>query len=143
MNGNLKETTEKKDIEKKINEVDLKLNFWEVDFDEINGDSSYNISIKEDITKSISDKEKVKNEDVKVVSKQVDTKENKTLENRIKNIRFKYLVGKIVGEDLMDSKGIIIASKNSVITKNMINIVDKQGKLAELILNMIFPEVSE
>lgn len=136
MNGNLKETTEKKDIEKKINEVDLKLNFWEVDFDEINSDSLYNIPIK-------NDKEKVENEDVKVVSKQVETKGNKTLENRINNIRFKYLVGKIVGEDLMDSKGIIIASKNTVITKNMINIVDKQGKLAELILNMIFPEVSE
>lgn len=143
MNGNLKEATEKKDIEKKFNKVDLKSNFWEVDFDEINGDVCYNISIKEDITKNINDKEKIENENVNVVPKQVKTKVNKALQNRIKNIRFKYLVGKIVGEDLMDSKGIIIASKNSLITKKMINIVDKQGKLAELILNMIFPEVSE
>ena len=143
MNANLKETTEKKDIEKKINEVDPKLNFWGEDFNEINSDALYNIPIKKDVIKSINDKEKVENEDVKVVSKQVKTKTNKALQNRIKNIRFKYLVGKIVGEDLMDSKGIIIASKNSLITKKMINIVDKQGKLAELILNMIFPEVSE
>ncbi|MCB2295194.1 hypothetical protein LGK95_17050 [Clostridium algoriphilum] len=143
MDGNLKELSERKDIEEEINEVDPKLNFWGVDFEKINSDSYYEPQIKEETNKNINDKEKVENGDVTVVSEQVKEKANKTLENRIENIRFKYLVGKIVGADLMDSKGIVIASKNSLITEKLINIADKQGKLSELILNMIFPEESE
>lgn len=125
MEGNLKEIS----------------NFWGVDFDEINLDSYHNQQEKDDTKKDVSNVEKVENGDFKVVSKQ--EKANKTLENRIENMRLKYLVGKIVGEDLMDSKGIVIASKNLIITEELINIVDKQGKLAELILNMIFPEAEE
>jgi len=143
MDSNLKEISEKKDRQEKINEDDPKLNFWGVDFDEINSDSYYDLQIKEDTSKNINDKEKVENGDVTVVSGEVKEKTNKTLENRIENIRFKYLIGKIIGADLMDSKGIVIASKNSLITEELIDIVDKKGKLSELILNMIFPEVSE
>lgn len=129
MEGNLKEIS----------------NFWGIDFDEINLDSYHNVQEKDDTKKEppkdINNVEKVENGDFKVVSRIEEA--NKTLENRIENMRLKYLVGKIVGEDLMDSKGIVIASKNLIITEELINIADKQGKLAELILNMIFPEAEE
>lgn len=69
--------------------------------------------------------------------------ESKVVTREIKNIRSKYLVGKIVGEDLMDRQGNLLVKKGSTITENLIEIVDKEGKLAELILNMILPEISE
>lgn len=69
--------------------------------------------------------------------------ESKAVTSEIKNIRSKYLIGKIVGEDLMDRQGRLLARKGSIITENLIEIIDKEGKLAELILNMILPETSE
>ena len=125
MDGNLKEIS----------------NFWGVDFDEIDLDCYHELQEKDDTKKNTNNVEKEGNGDVKVASKQ--EKANKTLENRIENIRLKYLVGKIVGEDLMDNKGIVIVSKNVMITEEVINIADEQGKLSELILNMIFPEAEE
>lgn len=122
-------------------------NFWGIDFNKIELDGYHEMLEKGDTKENIDNVEKVEkiekieNVDGKVASKQ--EKVNKTLENRIENMRLKYLVGKIVGEDLMDNKGIVIASKNVRITEELINIADKQGKLAELILNMIFPEAEE
>lgn len=60
--------------------------------------------------------------------------------NRVKNIRLRYLIGKKVGEDIFNIKGSRIAKKGSLITEELIDIVEKEGKMAELIINMIFPE---
>ena len=123
-----------------VDEVDPKLNFWGVDFDEMNCNS---FKQEKEIKNILNDEEKTKNHHVPVSSRDSHDKVNEVLEERIENIRIKYLVGKKVGEDLLDAGGIVIATKNSLITEDLINIVDKQGKLSELILNMIFPEKSE
>lgn len=82
------------------------------------------------------------------ISIQNNLVENKSLESKVitgevRNIRSKYLINKIVGEDLLDKQGNLLVRKGSIITENLIKIVDKEGKLAELILNMILPETSE
>lgn len=58
------------------------------------------------------------------------------LEEDANLIRNKYLIGKISGEDLIDNKGNIIVSKDSIITEAIINKAEKEQKLAELIVNM-------
>lgn len=63
--------------------------------------------------------------------------------DKVKDIRLKYVVGKIVGEDLMDKEGKLLASKDSVITEALVEEATREGKLAELIINMQLPETSE
>lgn len=74
--------------------------------------------------------------------------QNKQIEDnqepdKVKDIRLKYVVGKIVGEDLMDKEGKLLAAKDSVITEALVEEATKEGKLAELIINMQLPETSE
>lgn len=57
----------------------------------------------------------------------------------IKTVRHKYIVGKLAGEDLTDSKGEILIRKNEIITPEIIDKSEREGKLAELIVNMIIP----
>ncbi|NTW05078.1 MAG: hypothetical protein HGA27_03025 [Peptococcaceae bacterium] len=57
----------------------------------------------------------------------------------IKTVRHKYIVGKLAGEDLADSKGEIVIRKNEIITPEIIDKSEREGKLAELIVNMIIP----
>lgn len=57
----------------------------------------------------------------------------------ISQVRNKYLVGKIAGEDLIARDGSIIAPQNSVITVEVVRRAQEEGKLAELIINMILP----
>lgn len=94
---------------------------------------------KENKTKKYDD-EKINTSNIFLENKPV---ESKAVTSEIKNIRSKYLIGKIVGEDLMDKKGRLLAKKGSTITEDLIEIIDKEGKLAELILNMVLPETSE
>jgi hypothetical protein len=56
------------------------------------------------------------------------------------SIRNRYIVGKVCGQTLFDSQGRIIIKKQEVITPEAVNEADRQGKLAELILNMELPE---
>lgn len=57
----------------------------------------------------------------------------------INTIRYKYIVGKIAGENLLGSDGKLIIAKNSVITAEIVDSAEKQGKLPELIVNMNMP----
>jgi len=68
---------------------------------------------------------------------------SREVEREITNIKYKYLIGKKVGETLLDSNGQVIASKNSHITAEVIEKAEKEGKLVNLIVNMIIPESSE
>ena len=61
------------------------------------------------------------------------------VEKEIEHIRHKYIVGKLAGEDLLDSEGRVIISKNSTITAEVIAKAEMEGKLSELIVNMILP----
>jgi len=60
----------------------------------------------------------------------------------ISRIRQKYILGKIAGEDLLDSKGNIIIAKNQVITEEVVEKAERESKLSELILNMVFPDIN-
>lgn len=61
----------------------------------------------------------------------------------ISSIRYKYIVGKLAGEDLLDSNGKIIIAKNEKITPEIVTIAETEGKLPELIVNMIIPGMEE
>lgn len=59
-----------------------------------------------------------------------------SLLEQIDSIKSQYIVGKVAGEDLTDSKGRLIISKSQVITSQAVNTAHREGKLAELIVNM-------
>ena len=59
-----------------------------------------------------------------------------SLLEQIDSIKSQYIVGKVAGEDLMDSNGRLIISKSQVITSQAVNTAHREGKLAELIVNM-------
>lgn len=61
----------------------------------------------------------------------------------IKTVRHKYVVGKLAGEDLYDNEGQMIVRKNETITPKIIEKAEKEGKLAELIINMVIPGLEQ
>lgn len=65
--------------------------------------------------------------------------ESKAITEEINMIRHKYIIGKLVGEDLHGFDGKLIAARNSVITAEIVEKAEQNGKLAELIVNMILP----
>jgi len=69
--------------------------------------------------------------------------ENEVIASEINDLRLKYLIGKVTGENLLDNKGNVIVAKNLLITNDIINIAEKEGKLADLIVNMTLPEALE
>lgn len=66
--------------------------------------------------------------------------ENKAITIDISNIRSKYLIGKVAGADLLDKDRRVIVAKNAVITNEIVDKAEKEGKLAELIVNMALPD---
>jgi hypothetical protein len=71
-------------------------------------------------------------EDIEYIEEQEDTE--------IEKIKRNYIVGKLAGADIIDSQGRIILTKHFLITDNMIRRVQREGKLVELIVNMVMPE---
>jgi hypothetical protein len=71
------------------------------------------------------------------------SKQSPAITEEIRMIRQKYIVGKIAGEDVYDSSGKLIIAKQSVITGEVVDKADTEGKLAELIVNMIIPGLGE
>lgn len=65
---------------------------------------------------------------------------NKGVSNEINNLRNKYLIGKMAGADILDKNGQTLISKNTLITEEIVDKVESEGKLAELIVNMTIPE---
>lgn len=61
----------------------------------------------------------------------------------INNIRFKYITGKLAGQDLLDANGKPIITKGEVITSEIVARVETEGKLPELIVNMVLPGMEE
>jgi hypothetical protein len=54
-----------------------------------------------------------------------------------------YIVGKLAGEDLLDRRGHVLVARNIVITEEAIRLAEREGKLAELIVNMIIPGLED
>ncbi len=61
----------------------------------------------------------------------------------IRQLRTRYIVGKIAGENLYDRSGRMIVAKGEAITDAVLDTADREGKLAELIVNMIIPGLGE
>jgi len=57
------------------------------------------------------------------------------------DMRNVYIVGKLAGEDLISKTGELIVSKDSVITEEIVQEAEHEGKLSELIINMAIPEI--
>lgn len=66
----------------------------------------------------------------------IEELQNNGIEKDISQIRSKYLVGKVAGEDLYDKNNNLIIAKNGVITEEIIRKSIQKEKLAELIINM-------
>jgi len=59
-----------------------------------------------------------------------------SLIEQIEAIKSQYIVGKVAGEDLADLQGNLIIAKFDVITRQVVNQAHREGRLAELIVNM-------
>lgn len=56
------------------------------------------------------------------------------------NIKGKYIIGKLAGEDLFDNNNNLIVSKDSVITTEILDKAEKSGRLINLIMSMQLPD---
>jgi uncharacterized coiled-coil protein SlyX len=128
-----------KHFEVKSIEEDLgHCSFWEEEENDVNKKDSEkskpvdNVKIEEIDTKSLDEAESVK-------SSISDNRESKAIASDITNLRIKYLLGKITGTDLVDKNGNVIICRNSIITNEIVDRAEKEGKLAELIVNMTIP----
>ncbi|MCC2685187.1 MAG: hypothetical protein K0R75_2086 [Paenibacillaceae bacterium] len=54
----------------------------------------------------------------------------------VAQLRYKYILGKMTGKDLLTRHGRLIAAKNTPITRAVIDEADREGLLAELIIHM-------
>lgn len=61
---------------------------------------------------------------------------NDAILEQIDSIKTQYIVGKIAGEDLYDHQGHVIVARNSLLTREVVEQANENGKLAELIVNM-------
>lgn len=62
-----------------------------------------------------------------------------SINSEIQSIRNRYIVGRLAGEDLYGTDGKLIIQKHETITETVVDIADRDGKLADLIVNMIIP----
>ena len=67
-------------------------------------------------------------------SKEID------IDKEIRNVRSKYIIGKVAGEDLLDSNNKTIVKKGYILTEAVVKRAEEEGKLVELIINMSLPE---
>lgn len=65
------------------------------------------------------------------------------ISDEIGHLRSKYITGKVAGKDLIDHRGREIIRKDRVITEDVIEAADREGKLAELIVNMKIPDFGD
>ncbi|MDQ0190122.1 hypothetical protein JI721_04520 [Alicyclobacillus cycloheptanicus] len=55
----------------------------------------------------------------------------------IERIKHRYIVGKRSGKDILDRQGDLLIGKGEVITETAIQLAEQEGKLVELIVNMV------
>jgi hypothetical protein len=68
---------------------------------------------------------------------------SKEITREVRQLRYKYIVGKWAGEDLFDAKNKLIVKKNTVITEEIVDAAEQEGKLSLLIIHMILPGIGE
>jgi hypothetical protein len=70
-------------------------------------------------------------------------KESPALSEEIHAIRNRYIVGKLAGEALYNQQGMLIIAKNETITAEIVDRANREGKLPDLIVNMIIPNLND
>lgn len=116
--------------------------FWGEDFDDILFEPS---GIEKEYGNDNEIKpldKKSQHEDASDASIEKRNQSSNVIDGEIQNIRRKYIVGKVAGEDLLDREGNFIIKKNEIITIETVQLAEKEGKLANLIVNMKLPEGS-
>lgn len=109
-------------------------------------DEDKKVEIKEEIQRGIDNLEKQEQnvlKDKDNATKRGNIAGSPAISAEINNIRFKYIAGKIAGQDLYDSSGKLIIAKGKVITSEIVATVETEGKLPELIVNMVLPGMEE
>jgi len=69
--------------------------------------------------------------------------DKETMRTNIDLTRYKYILGKIAGEDLMDNAGGIIIHKHEMITAEIIEQAQRENKLSDLIIHMLIQGMEE
>lgn len=72
-----------------------------------------------------------------------DTATGDDLKTRIDLARYRYIIGKIAGEDLVGNSGELIIKKNEEITNEVIEAAQRENKLSDLIINMLAQGMDE
>lgn len=105
-------------------------------YDIING-----YDIDDDLNNSLFENKKI--EETKYSSNEdynsVDSDEPKN-DSDIKKMRNALIIGKISGEDLLDSDNNIIIPKGKTLSEDDVALAEKASKLPELIINMVLPK---
>lgn len=65
------------------------------------------------------------------------------LKAQIDVARYKFILGKIAGDDLFDATGGVIVNKHEEITPRVVEAAQKENKLSELIINMLVQGMEE
>ncbi len=115
----------------------------ESSFREYEGDSRR--EIEEEIKPAMKKEavfEKSEREEIRQPEKTAAVK-SPAVEAQIEGIRHKYIVGKIAGKELLDKNGQTIVTEGDVITVEVIEKAETDGKLPELIVNMLLPGMKE
>lgn len=146
----VKEVTEQdvngQDVDEDTIEYDIaERSFWEDESTSYTNEDSKPISDTAKNEKT--DKDKYLDKDNESITQNnTNTANEKQLKsNAVSNdivfLRNKYMVGKLAGEDLFDSKGELIIKEGQVINEQIIERSDREGKLSDLIVNMTAPGI--
>lgn len=95
----------------------------------------------EDLESGLADQENRSPEDQPASSPKSDC--SPAVASEIRQVRHRYIVGKIAGGELRDAEGQLIVAKDAVITAAVIQQAEQAGKLPELIINMILPGMDQ
>jgi hypothetical protein len=68
---------------------------------------------------------------------------SKAITKEVRQLRYKYIVGKWAGADLYTNRGTLIVGKNSPITEEVVDAANEEGKLALLIVDMTIPGLGD
>jgi len=68
---------------------------------------------------------------------------SQAISSEVQQLRYRYIVGKWAGENLLTSQGKLIVGKNTPITQSIVDEADREGLLASLIVNMTLPGLED
>lgn len=104
---------------------------------QIDKEFAVNLSVNEDISfPPQPHTEEIRKIEPIVITETDSSEHSQVILEQIDSIKTQYIVGKIAGEDLFDLQGNVIVKENARITRDVVELANKCGKLADLIVNM-------